>query len=274
MEVPYRGIERSDPAKRPFVYCISHSRWNDGYASVEYVKHNKRDVIPQGVTWIQIGDQNRLLSTSPYGRPAEPEEWLPWRWMEDSGDAKVRFLWERMRATRRADCSDAGMAYFLLTGDEECDPVKLKQLLDDHVIPTPIEPRTRLRLEAENFRMLEGCEVEYRNDRTASHRISVRLASGGAGQIRTPFDEIYAAPSGRYDVDIRYAGGESDRSEFRLRVNGQSQGAAWETPADGQGWQTQTIPGVVVRLGDEIAVDVRGATGAGLDYVQLTLAMV
>src|SRR4051812_6245678 len=33
MEVPYLGIQRSQPEKREFVYCISHSRWNDGYAS-------------------------------------------------------------------------------------------------------------------------------------------------------------------------------------------------------------------------------------------------
>lgn len=31
MEVPFLGIEKSDPAKRKHVYCISHSGWNDGY---------------------------------------------------------------------------------------------------------------------------------------------------------------------------------------------------------------------------------------------------
>src|SRR5262249_3907364 len=29
MEVPCMAIERSQPDKRQFVYCISHSRWND-----------------------------------------------------------------------------------------------------------------------------------------------------------------------------------------------------------------------------------------------------
>jgi hypothetical protein len=33
MEVPYLGIAKSDPQKRRHVYCISHSRWNDGFAS-------------------------------------------------------------------------------------------------------------------------------------------------------------------------------------------------------------------------------------------------
>src|SRR5687767_8884181 len=33
MEVPYLGIAKSDPARRKFVYCISHSSWNDGYST-------------------------------------------------------------------------------------------------------------------------------------------------------------------------------------------------------------------------------------------------
>src|SRR5262245_41498029 len=28
MEVPHLGIQKSEPARRRFVYCISHSRWN------------------------------------------------------------------------------------------------------------------------------------------------------------------------------------------------------------------------------------------------------
>ena len=38
MEVPLRGIEKADPARRKSVYCISHSRWNDGY-SPKYTLH-------------------------------------------------------------------------------------------------------------------------------------------------------------------------------------------------------------------------------------------
>ena len=177
LEVPYLGIQKSDPAKRQFVYCISHSRWNDGYASADLVNHNKRHVIPLGITWVQIADQNRFLTTSPYGRRAKPHEWGPWHWMKDSNDSRVMFLWERMRATTRADCSDAGMAYFLMTGDEESEISKLKTLLEENKVPAPIEPRKYVRIEAENFRILDRYEVEYSNDRRASHRINVKLES-------------------------------------------------------------------------------------------------
>ena len=97
MQVPLMGIEKSDPAKRKFVYCISHSRWNDGFASGYAFPYNKRAVIPTGIRWIQIGDQNQRLTTSPFGRPATPQEWAPWVWMRDSSVDHVRFLWEGPR---------------------------------------------------------------------------------------------------------------------------------------------------------------------------------
>jgi hypothetical protein len=64
-EVPYLGIQKSDPASRQFVYCISHSRWNDGFASQYKFSFTKRSVIEQDVHWVQIRDPNPLLSLSP-----------------------------------------------------------------------------------------------------------------------------------------------------------------------------------------------------------------
>src|SRR5262249_14754342 len=80
MEVPYLAIQQSQPDKRPFVNCISHSRWNDGYASRYKFTHTKRSVIEAGVNWVQIRDQNRLLSLSPYGQPAAEKEFAGFFW--------------------------------------------------------------------------------------------------------------------------------------------------------------------------------------------------
>jgi hypothetical protein len=271
VEIPYLGIRASDPARRAFVYCISHNRWNDGYASADLVNHNKRHVIPLGITWVQITDQNQFLSTSRYGRPANPDEWRPWHWMRDSDDAKVRFLWDRMQATTRADCSDSGMAYFLMTGDEEAEIPKVRALLDDNRVPTPVARRRQVRLEAENFPTLDNYEVEYRNDRQASQRINVKLASATGGRIRTPFREPYTATSGRYDVDVRYFDEDDGRCTFRLCVNGAQQGDTWRASGDDESWRTQTIPDLTIRSGDEIMVEVRADAGeyGKLDYVQL-----
>jgi hypothetical protein len=266
MEVPYLGIQASDPGRRKFVYCISHSRWNDGYAREDFVHHNKRDVIPSGVKWVQIADQNQFLTTSPYGRPARAEEWKPYHWMRDSKDEQVRFLWERMRATRRADCSDAGMAYFLMTGDEKTEIAKLQRLLEKKGIPKPIAARTVVRLEAENFLTLHNFEVEHQGKR-ASQRLSVKLSKGEAGHIETVFDEPYTAAQGKYNVEVRYFDSKGARPRFRLSINGVPHGEAW-SPAGKNGWQTRRIGNVHIRSGDRIAVRVEGK-GGRLDYIQL-----
>jgi len=272
MEVPYLGIQKSDPAKRPFVYCISHSRWNDGYASRYQFTFTKRSVIEQGVHWVQIRDQNRLLSFGRYGRPATPEEFEPYSWMRDSADARVRWLWERMRVSTRPDPSDAGMTWFLATGDEACDPVKLRRLVAEHCCPAPVAARQQVRIEAENFRQLDGCALEDRNDKKASHALNTRLAGGNRGCIRTTLDEPFTSAASRYDVEIRYFDAQDSRSRLALSIQGAAQGAAWESPGAGRGWMSRTIRDVALRRGDEIRVDVQAddAAAGKLDYVQLT----
>jgi hypothetical protein len=270
MDVPALGIAASDPAKRPFVYCISHNRWNDGYANTNLVRHNKRDVIPLGVKWIQIQDQNRLLSTSRYGRPAVPAEWGPWLWMSNSASTGVRFLWDCMQASTRPDCSDAGMAYFLLTGDESADPTKLKSFLEDRIMPPPLDPRPRIRIEAENFRWFDHYTVESSKARNASQRLSVMLTGSRSGSVRTIFDEPYAA-SGVYEVDVRYYDAGSGDSVFRLLINGKPQGASWTASLDNNTWCTRSFTRVVLHLGDDIQVEGQGdgSERAELDYVEV-----
>jgi hypothetical protein len=268
MEVPFRGIEKSDPSKRRHVYCISHSRWNDGYSAKYTFTKTKRSVIESGVNWVQIRDQNRLLSTSPYGRKPLPAQWQPYHWMRDSADPRVRFLWERLELSTRPDPSDAGMAYFLMTGDEEASPAKLERLLADHVVPVLVKARSQVRLEAENFRDLDGYEVEDRNDRTASHALDVRLAGAASGLIRTTFDEPYTASPGRYDVEVRYFDESRRPCRYTLLIQGVAQGSSWESPGTGQGWMSRTIPDIAIRTGDDIAVTTQGPPGR-LDYVQL-----
>jgi CubicO group peptidase (beta-lactamase class C family) len=270
MEVPYRGILQSDPAKRRFVYCVSHSRWNDGFSPRYTFSHTKRSVIELDVNWAQIRDQNRLLSLSPYNRTAKPEEFAGFFWMRDSTDPKVRFLWERMLASQRPDPSDAGMAWFVATGDEDCTPAKLRRLLEEKQRPQINPARDIIRLEAENFRHLEGFTVEDRNDRHASHRLQVALAAGAAGRIRTPFHEPFAPAGGRFDVDVRYHDTTGGQARFTLLINGVAPTDGWKSPGRTNGWTTHTVRGVTLQQGDEMEVRAQGA-GARLDYVQLNL---
>lgn len=266
MEVPILGIQKSRLDKRKFVYCISHSSWNDGFAAKYAFTNTKRGVIALGVHWVQIRDQNQLLSKSPYGKPAAPEAFQAYQWMRDAKDPKVRFLWERLQVSTRPDPSDAGMAYFLMTGDEQADPAKLHRLLADRAKPTPIGFREQVRLEAENFQKLDGFDLEFRNDRTASHRVHIKQTGSEGGKIATRFDEPYTARRGRYDVDVRYFDDGKSLSRFALLINGVPQGSPW---ADGKatGWTTHTIRDVQLGIGDEVGVGAKGPASR-LDYVQ------
>ena len=270
MEVAYMAIQKSNPEKRKYVHIISHSRWNDGFSPRYTFTHTKRSVIPSGIHWVQIADQNRLLTTSPYGRPATDEEWVPWHWMRDASDSRVKFLWDRMRVSKRADCSDAGMAYFLAFGDEEGSPEKLKKLLVDHQLPEPVRDRRSIRIEAENFRTLQSYELEFKDDRAVSHRINVRL-TGDKGRIATPYSELFVERAGTYDVDVRYLDDKEGRSRFTLFINGTRKGVPWTALADDAAWKVHTIPKLTIKAGDEIAVAVErdGAEEAKIDYVQL-----
>jgi hypothetical protein len=224
-------------------------------------------VIEQDVHWAQIRDQNQLLGR--YGRPASPEEFAPYFWMRDSHDAKVRFLWDRMVVSTRPDPSDAGMAWFLVTGDEECDPAKLKRLLGEHQLSPPTPARRQVRVEAENFRHLENCVVEDRKDNGASHQLNL-IATENSGRIRTRLDEPFMPGVGRYDVVVRHRETPIQRGRYTFFINGVPRGVAWESANGDGGWTNQIIRGVELRLGDEIRVDVEGVSSR-LDYVQFEL---
>jgi hypothetical protein len=135
-----------------------------------------------------------------------------------------------------------------------------------------IDPRTCVRLEAEDFVTFDHFELENRRDRGGSHRLNAKLAGGGRGAISTPFDQPYTA-AGLYDIAVRYFDEPAGRSRFRLLVNGAAQGEPWQTAAGDARWDTHTVPGVKVQLGDAISVEVsgEGAESGRLDYVQLNL---
>jgi hypothetical protein len=266
MEVPYMGIQKSDPAKRKFVYCISHSRWNDGFSSKYKFTFSKRSVIEQDVNWVQIRDQNRLLSLSKYGQPAKPEEFAGFFWMRDSQEARVKFLWDCTVTSTRPDPSDAGMAYFLATGDEDCDPVKLKRLIEEHRPPTPVSARKQVRIEAENFRHFNNFRLEETNDKTTSHRLQASL-TGDAGSISTRYNELFAPASGQCAVEIRYATATRERARLAFKINGVEK-LTWESASENNKWSTYTLPKAELKSGDLITVSVTGGP-AKIDYVQL-----
>ena len=176
-----------------------------------------------------------------------------------------------MQVSTRPDASDAGMTWFLVTGDEECDPAKLKGLIDGQHVASPRLERRSVRLEAENFHHLEGFLVEDRNDRNASHRLKVKLEGATTGRIRTQFDEPFTRDIGRYRVELRCLIETGAQGGLRLRVNNSPIGPEFRPPDLGGGWATYTIPDVTIKRGDEIAAEAwaDGTQILRLDYLQL-----
>ena len=273
MEVPALGIAKSDPEKRKFVFCISHNVWNDGYASRDIVNHNKRDVIPTGITWVQITDQNQFLSTGPFGRPSTSLEWQPWTWLVNTGDPKLDFLWDRLLATTRADCSDSGMAYFLMTGDEKPEIPKMKSLLLDHKIPRPLDPRPYVRIEAENFPDLGNFEIDYKNDRKVSQRISIKTRPVDNSRISTLFKEPYTAAEASYNVDIRYYEEKDVTIRLQLIIDNNPVIKPVTIQGKKDAWETYVIEDVRIKDGSEVEVAVSSPQTVNyqLDYIQLNL---
>ena len=273
MEVPALGIAKSDPDKRKFVYCISHNVWNDGYASRDIVNHNKRDVIPTGITWVQITDQNQFLSTGPFGRPSTSIEWQPWTWLLTSNDKNLHFLWDRLVATTRADCSDSGMAYFLMTGDEKPEISKMEKLLREHKIPKPTDPRQSIRIEAENFSDLGDFDIDYRNDREVSQRISIKTKPLRESGITTIYKEPYTAVEGSYDVDIRYYGRLDETVQVQLFIDQKPVGQPLTLQGEKNAWETLTMKEIKIGDGSEILVVFKSTEDSiyQLDYIQLNM---
>lgn len=281
VDVPLAALRAANSENRSFVYCISHSRWNDGFGSDFKFSATKRDIIELGVRWVQIQDQNARLSTSPYRRvaassnklrspwaAAAPEEFEPYFWMRGSGSRGLQFLWERMVASTRPDPSDAGMMYFLVTGDSEATPEKLERLLALRQIPKPVLERDVVRLEAENFREMTNYHVEVSSDRTTSHRLCVRPQQRARrGSITTVFDEPYTAERAIYDVAVAYAS-ESDVPGVLRLITGSVQSPSHEISAKTSGWQIHVFPAVSIRRGETLELSAEGNLPR-IDYVEL-----
>ncbi|RMF43444.1 MAG: hypothetical protein D6753_05145 [Planctomycetota bacterium] len=277
MEVPARAIHMSNPIKRRFVYCISHSSWNDGFSARYDFPVSKRSIIESGVQWVQIRDQS-LLSTSPYpksreardadrlpGLMAPMEAFAPYRWLERPDRDDWLFLWQQFIVSGRPDASDAGMIYFLLTGDEQATPEKLRQLFEGN-LPPPISERQVIRLEAENFVELVGYQPQYRKDRSISHRLFVRpVGDAHSARLATRVDQPYMAFRTLYDVAIRYMAGQQP-TVFELQIGGQE--SEQVTAPTGSGWQTVRIPAVQIGRRQRMVLAVHGAPVA-IDYVEL-----
>ncbi len=135
METIYRGLEKTSPRNRRNITLISHSTWNEtrDVASRDNVKQVrtwadiKRD-FPE-VTTIEIKDQNGADNQGDEGFYSSR-----WTWLDNTNNPilqEVRRLMNNARG-KVNDPSDAGMHFYLITGNENADPEDARRFFARH----------------------------------------------------------------------------------------------------------------------------------------------
>lgn len=125
------AINEGDTEALSYVYIISHSNYNDNHLRRPN-HHTIDDVISLSgnrLKFKRIKDQNNK------GNPNEGwssfHDWSVWHWLRDSDNPDFVWLWKSMKKHKefRADISDAGMVYYLITGDADGNPKKFENFL-------------------------------------------------------------------------------------------------------------------------------------------------
>ncbi|WP_299551158.1 hypothetical protein [Seonamhaeicola sp.] len=117
------------------VYIISHSYYNDNHLR-RPDHHNIDQVIELSsnrLKFKRIKDQNN--KNNPNEGWSSLHDWSVWDWLKNHKNPDLAWIWKCMKKHKefRADISDAGMVYYLLTGDEDGNPSKFKAFLGDGI---------------------------------------------------------------------------------------------------------------------------------------------
>ena len=117
------------------VYILSHSNYNDNH--LRRPNHHTIDQVialsGNRVKFKRIKDQNN--KNNPHEGWSSNHDWSVWEWLKNHKNQDIAWIWKCMKKhnEKRADISDAGMVYYLLTGDEDGNPSKFEDFLGDKI---------------------------------------------------------------------------------------------------------------------------------------------
>jgi len=138
MEVPWRSLQAvkdRDPSKLQYIRCVSHHSWNEDHDKEPeddeppYLLHRWSDMqadFPE-VTFIRIDNQNLK---------AFNKSFKTWEWLPATGIPGYEWLWTR-NFKDTFDVSDAGMVYYILTGQEYALIDQVRSLLEGNMSANP-----------------------------------------------------------------------------------------------------------------------------------------
>ena len=154
MDVACKGILKSEQEKRKYVVVISHSHWNNQHrytasdciatedqdeiaAPLYRIEDSTRNIRETGVWFDQIEDQGKGLGAASFSE---------YDWLKKSSDANLKWTYDRMRLafTEKPNPSDAGMLFYLITGNENATPAILNNFFTSQAAPLLPEEKSVL----------------------------------------------------------------------------------------------------------------------------------
>jgi hypothetical protein len=123
METTWMALDAADPAARNHVKCVSHGdgSFNQTHGKKDHGGHSYDDVIELGCRRVQIPDQNGNLG---------PTKMSDWGYLRDLGP-EMDWLHSRLELAEKGDVSDAGMVYFVITGEKRVTRSELRKFLSN-----------------------------------------------------------------------------------------------------------------------------------------------
>lgn len=130
-QVVKEAVDEGNRAALAHVYVVSHSGYNDDHLR-RPSHHTMRDAIACSngmLNYKRIKDQNGAWDPAVLWNSGT--DFAPWHWLRHHRDPNMQWLYARMQAHAggKADISDAGMVYWLLTGDEDGNPAKFRSFI-------------------------------------------------------------------------------------------------------------------------------------------------
>ncbi len=236
-----KAIEMGGLENLKHVMLVSHSGFNENHKRREW-HHTWADIqklCGNRIQYHKIKDQNacdqrELLWCS-------GKDFSPWYWMRDHKDESLNWLYTRLQAhdTGKADISDCGMLFWLLTGDEDGNPKKFKNFIADGIpnsvrgiaIEKALDAHAKFSLNAiEDFPIITipGFSPPYKDQ----HRKAMAIdAVHYKGVYAASIVEL-TAPKGLYDITLTSLSEIDGESSYRLRINGEIIGEIQNTKTE------------------------------------------
>ena len=224
-----KAIEMGGLEALKHVKLVSHSGFNENETRRDW-HHTWADIqelCGNRIQYHKINDQNAC--TKPNVLWCSGKDFSPWYWMRDHKDESIRWMYKRVQAhdTGKADISDAGMLFWLLTGDENGNPEKFNTFLGNGIpnslqgisITKELDSNNNFTLlAAEDFPILTipGFVAPYKDN----YRKAMAIDAAQHKNVFAASKVQLTAPKGLYNITISTLGEIDGESTYRLKVNG------------------------------------------------------